>query len=118
MNQMEDDSSHSEEGGSICIICDKIIQENDKTQEVKEKGIERFIKSSKQRKDNKHKVLSNLNSIVIHNTCFCTYNRESSIAAAKKRLSSEIINTRKEYAKIRSFDFSKLCFFLRKCSDK
>uniref|UniRef100_A0A6P7H4G6 Uncharacterized protein LOC114345966 n=1 Tax=Diabrotica virgifera virgifera TaxID=50390 RepID=A0A6P7H4G6_DIAVI len=114
MQQDEGQSSSNNDDSTICIICDKIIQRNDSTHEVKLNGIPRFIKSSKARKDNKHKIMETLSSFVIHNTCYCVYNRENSIAAAIKRMSKNLSDTRKEYAKSRAFDFANTCFFCEK----
>lgn len=101
-----------------CFICGKEIIENESVL-VKAKGIAAFIKSSKQRLDDKWKTLVNVENVKVHPDCRRNYTRPDSI---KKYVNQqkEMMMTSPVKGKLRStyvFNFKKNCLFCdKKCS--
>lgn len=98
---------------NICILCDQPMA-SDKTCVVKERGLERFKKSSKRRKDDKHKQLEGLQQATFHKSCSVTYSRESNIQTAEKTRKENAKNSaknRQRQQEGRVFNFFMYCFF-------
>ena len=66
--------------------------------------------ASIERDDGKHQVLSSVNSLQVHDTCYKSYIRQKCIAAVKKRKASENKSPSPGPSrKPRDFNFKELC---------
>lgn len=96
--------------GETCFICKAEITKDSRT--VGEKAINTIISASVKRKDNHHKHLKNLKTLVVHGTCYRNYVTERVIEQSlrqKKKRRSESYESEK--ASKSEFNFEKYCFF-------
>lgn len=84
----------SESDFEECFICDKpIIPE--KLSIVKQRGIQTFIRASKERRDKNYISLEKLEEVKVHKQCQSSYIRQCNIEEAAKRVSNSYKGRRK-----------------------
>lgn len=92
-----------------CFVCGEDLA-TAPSRVIKKKGITSLIAASISREDEKHELLSTVESIKAHDACYKSYVAPSNISAQKKRKRSQEDLTSPETSRQRvCFNFEELC---------
>lgn len=93
---------------AVCIICN---EKTDNLCNIKSRGLERLVESSKKRNDNKYKKFEKATSAFIHKNCQSSYNNETMINSARASKQRKSVESRAISKSALTFDFENNCFF-------
>lgn len=110
-------TTSSVNSNKTCLVCSDVIVPKDEYV-VKTAGKQKMIEASKTRKDDKHKIMFNLESFQVHRWCYTNYlNNENIRVAARKSNTATAVNKDSKHLS-ETFNFNKACFFCLKTSKK
>lgn len=98
---------------TTCLIC---LTELDptKSRSIGKKARETVINASKERKDNKHKVIGKYDIFNLHTSCYSNYIKPTNIKNACKKSEQRKKAWREAVQVAKEFDFEAACFFCEK----